>query len=113
MSITILNNKYNVSINTDNAQQAIFKLPTNTSAEFYYAANIANLYKGCSKLAFNLQKDPFNHLFVTNMAYAYYGCRNLVGFPVCGQNVTNMASTYTGCYNLTGSPVCGNKVTNM
>ena len=47
------------------------------------------------------------------MYYAYSGCSNLTGSPVCGNNVTDMRDAYSNCYNLTGSPVCGNNVTNM
>lgn len=50
---------------------------------------------------------------VTDMSYAYHGCRNLTGNAVCGPYVTNMVRAYDYCYNLNGTPACGNNVTTM
>lgn len=47
------------------------------------------------------------------MDRAYHNCTNLIGSPVCGNNVVNMDRAYYNCTNLTGSPVCGPNVINM
>lgn len=50
---------------------------------------------------------------ITDMSYAYYNLREVMGSPVCGPNVTDMSRTYNSCFNLTGSPVVGPNVVNM
>ena len=71
-----------------------------------------SLYNVCNNCR-NIIGSPVCGDNVVNMALAYNNCVNLTGSPVCGPNVTNMYMTYFNCYNITGSPVCGDNVVNM
>ena len=70
---------------------------------------MCNTYYGCN----NITGSPVCGNNVTNMSYTYYACSNLTGSPVCGNSVIDMSRAYVGCRSLTGSPVCGPNVTNM
>ena len=109
MANTKINSQYNVYFDNSDSYNPFITSECN----LYYNADMTYFSYGCKNLVFNLDNDTILHDKVTNMAYAYYNCWNLVGSPVCGNNVTDMNYTYYNCSNLTGSPVCGPNVTAM
>ena len=112
-----------MSFNNTSAYYVV-KIPSTSTS--FYAINSKNL-RGSIEYVHNgitTMQNLFNSSVsiervmpvgsaVSNMQYAYYNCKNLIGNPVCGPNVTNMYNTYAECRNLTGQPVCGPNVINM
>ena len=48
-----------------------------------------------------------------NMAYAFYGCSNLIHSPAIPANVISMGGTFATCISLVSAPVIPSSVTNM
>lgn len=80
-----------------------------------YASNfsildMSHLFEHC----YNLRSSalPIGPM-TTSMLNLYSDCSNLIGYPVCGDNVVQFSGAYSGCRNLLGQPVCGPMVINM
>lgn len=50
---------------------------------------------------------------VTDMHQAFNNCRNLVGTPMCNDNVIYGCQMYRDCWNLTGEPQSGDNIQDM
>lgn len=82
-----------------------------------YRDNLSLVYKKrsgtYSGLFDSIKFYPWCGPNITDMSYAYYDLREVMGSPVVGPNVKEMYSAYNNCFNLTGSPVVGPNVVNM
>ena len=79
------------------------------NSNVYTLVNISNIFTDRTELTV----APNIPNTVTNMCYAFYGCKSLIEAPKIPNSVTNMSSTFEDCTLLTQAPIIPNSVTDM